>query len=154
RKAWSAKLTSANFQVKEASNKVAALDLLESLERSAIVISDFLGCGDAIELIRTTTRNREDVPVIFVATTSSEELAIRVFRAGASDYVRNPLDLEDILASVTRVASRRPTEGGTLRRTESDPSTENAATRILIGESAAIQQVKLRLLRAALASDT
>jgi two-component system response regulator HydG/two-component system response regulator AtoC len=53
------------------------------------------------------------------------------------------------------VATRLPREqGAVLLEAGLDPVTEDAATRILIGESAAIHQVKLRLLRAAAAADS
>jgi DNA-binding NtrC family response regulator len=150
-KAWSAKLGSANFKVKHASNHVDALRLLDSFECAAIVVSESIPSGDVIELIRTILRTRENIPIVFVAMNSSEELAIRAFRAGVSDYVRNPLDLVEIVASVTRLASRSSRGLRVLSNAGSDRVGENVADRILIGESAAIQEIKVRLLRAAAA---
>ena len=155
RKTWARRLDAAGFRAKEASSEIEALGSVTT-EGAVVVVSDLVSSeNSAIQLIERLSDRRTRVPIVFVATTSSEELAIRAFRAGASDYVQNHLDLDEIAASVTRVASdlKRRLES-TVAQIRPEPVTEVAATRILIGKSAVIQQVKLRLLRAAAAPDT
>jgi DNA-binding NtrC family response regulator len=164
RKVWARRLDSAGFGAKEASSEIEALRSITA-EGAVVVVSDLVSSEtSAIQFIKRLAERRTDVAVVFVATTSSEDLAIKAFRAGASDYVQNPLDVEEIVASVTRIVARRrdDRERSSLKCGQEDalvpirpePITETAATRILIGGSAVIQQTKLRLLRVAAAPDT
>ena len=63
-----------------------------------------LDCGvdaDAgVQLLLRIKESRPEVPVIFVAAASSEEQAIRVFRAGARDYFRKPFSVFDLKKTV------------------------------------------------------
>jgi DNA-binding NtrC family response regulator len=154
RKAWSARLVSANFLVTEASNDLDAVRLLDSSHPTAVVISESLGSVDPVELVHRITRREKSVPVVFVATQSSEELAIRVFRAGAADYVCNPLDLEQITTCIAKAVAGRVTKAVTFLETAEAALAANGAARILLGESEAIQEIRLRLLRAGASPDS
>lgn len=54
-----------------------------------------IDCGPAAEtglrLLVEFKQRRPDVPVIFITDASSEEVAIKAFKAGARDYFRRPL---------------------------------------------------------------
>jgi DNA-binding NtrC family response regulator len=155
---WKNKLGNAGFTLVEAASSAAVIAALKTKHLEAIV------CGDSYEgrvplaLISQARDLCLEVAIIFVATEGSEDLAVQAFRAGATDYIHHSLDLEELIASLTRALAK----SNTLHR----PSIHTAdveSTRIsqvnkllscpIIGNSPAIREIQLRLLRIA-ASDS
>ena len=74
-----------------------------------------------------------EVPVIFVAHSSSEQLAIDALRAGCAEYLRMPLRAAELIDAVKRFSpavTRAPADG-------------------MIGESAAMQDLRVQIKRVA-----
>jgi DNA-binding NtrC family response regulator len=60
------------------------------------------GAEDTLDIAWTARRAAPDVPVVLLATTSSEERAIAALRAGVADYLRPPFAPETIVTAVER----------------------------------------------------
>jgi DNA-binding NtrC family response regulator len=153
RKMWAQRLTRAGFAVEEAASVVKVLPDRGTLETALVVYGQPAVGSDPFELVSKLLNSRPRTAIIFVATHGSEQLAIRALRAGVTDYIRDPLDTEELVASVTRIFGRMPQASASPLPGElpGDSSTQMEETlkRPLIGESAAMREAKSRLLRAA-----
>lgn len=69
-----------------------------------LVITDIkLKKMDGIELLRYINSMDDPYPVLLITGHGNLEDAIQALRYGASDFIKKPFDLSDMLASVTRV---------------------------------------------------
>lgn len=108
--------------------------------------------SDGLAVVHRCRQGNDQLPVILIATDSSEELAIAALKAGVADYFKPPLSLEEVIGSVHRCLSGRP--GG--------PPAHDAAPRDctlsngqrLVGQSPPMQQIKQSLEKVARTGST
>jgi DNA-binding NtrC family response regulator len=157
---WRQRLAAAGFNVLETSKTNEALRILAVQDHLEILIcGEFSGSTDAsFELIRQLRERRPNMAIVFVAARGSEELAIRALRAGVTDYIRQPHDLEELVASVTRIWGRMcqtfPSHAGAQFGDANSIKVDKALKRPLIGDSPVMRDTKSRLLRAATADSS
>ena len=83
-----------------------ALSLLET-EPVGLVLLDIVMPGmDGLEVLRKIKDRRPALPIIMVTATSSIEHAIGALREGADDFIRKPVDLDELELCVSRVLSK------------------------------------------------
>jgi DNA-binding NtrC family response regulator len=94
---------------------------------------------DEIGLAQDIRRLNSWVPIVLIPSSSSEELAIAALRAGVTDYFRQPIVLEELVARVVRCLAGAipspflaPSEAAALQ-SEDPPH--------LIGESASMREI-------------
>ena len=63
--------------------------------------------GDGVELVRSMKESRIETNFIMVTAFASMETAVEALRAGASDYIVKPANMEELLHRVQQVASLR-----------------------------------------------
>ncbi|MCB1906839.1 MAG: sigma-54-dependent Fis family transcriptional regulator [Rhodocyclaceae bacterium] len=63
--------------------------------------------GDGVELVRSIKESRIETNFIMVTAFASMETAVDALRAGASDYIVKPANMEELLHRVQQVASLR-----------------------------------------------
>ncbi|MCB1888235.1 MAG: sigma-54-dependent Fis family transcriptional regulator [Rhodocyclaceae bacterium] len=63
--------------------------------------------GDGVELVRSIKESRIETNFIMVTAFASMETAVEALRAGASDYIVKPANMEELLHRVQQVASLR-----------------------------------------------
>jgi DNA-binding NtrC family response regulator len=156
RSIWKRRLVQSRFKVEETANAAEAVRALRMLDTDVLVYGQASGSENgSFDLINEVLTSCPRTAVIFVATESSEELAIRAIRAGVADYIRAPLALEELVASVTRTLAelQRPAKSCSNSRSLDVDSAqiEKALQRPLIGDSPPMREAKSRLLRAAAA---
>lgn len=101
-------LRSKGYEVFTAENGVAGMELIER-ERPAVVLLDYM--MPAMDGLTTLKRIREAYPdtyVMMFTGKGSEEIAVELMKAGASDYILKPFnnqDLIDRLETVLRIRS-------------------------------------------------
>lgn len=78
-----------NYKLKIADSVSVALQYLEDNNYDLILLDYSLGDGTGLDLLRNTG----DIPVIFIAGRSSEEVVVQAMKAGAYDYVIKDLDM-------------------------------------------------------------
>jgi two-component system KDP operon response regulator KdpE len=90
-------LTAHGYQILEAPNAKAALDLLG--EAPDLIILD-LGLPDAQghELLRTIRARNESVPIVVLSSRSDETGKVQALDLGADDYVTKPFGMDELLA--------------------------------------------------------
>lgn len=83
-----------------AENAKTALDLVEK-HHVDIVISDIkMPDMNGIELLKAIKKLDDTIQVIMITAYATVETAVEAMKAGASDYVMKPFDLNDIMTSI------------------------------------------------------
>jgi len=91
------------YRVVEASDARAAARAIRSPCLVLAIVAARLREGDdGLRVAASMREMRCDLPVILLASDSSEELAVAALRAGCADYFRTPPPLEELMASVER----------------------------------------------------
>lgn len=91
---------------------IAAFNGKEGLEavknyRIDVIISDInLGDMDGNELLREAKEIFQDIEGVMITGYADHQLAVKALRAGAFDYIIKPVDLDELLISVTKALER------------------------------------------------
>jgi two-component system, OmpR family, KDP operon response regulator KdpE len=87
------------YQIIDAANATAALDLLA--EKPDLVILD-LGLPDmqGLELLRRIRAQRGDLPIVVLSSRGDEVTKVEALDLGADDYVTKPFGMEELLARI------------------------------------------------------
>jgi two-component system response regulator AtoC len=99
-------LRTRGHQVAECSDGRAAIELF-SKKKFHLVLTDIrMPRMSGIELLKEIRRlsSNQDVDVILFTGYGDEQMAIDAFRMGAYDYLRKPINLQELVAAVERVA--------------------------------------------------
>jgi len=95
------------FNLVTASNGLAALSELEKSEFS-IVITDLLMPGmDGMELIKEVKRKWPHTDIIVITGYTNSYRYTDVIRAGASDFIQKPFNLDELEAKINRLIKER-----------------------------------------------
>ena len=92
-----------DFQKLQISGNGNAFDL--------IVLDSGFNASRGLELLTAIKSLFPSTPVIFLTDASSEDLAIRAFRAGAREYFSKPFQLLDFCAVIERIVMIRKSSG-------------------------------------------
>lgn len=131
----------AGFSIIESSDKTGILRIFPNISIDLVVIGSLEnGSWGGLEAARQIRRHDGKVPIILIAAETSEDLAIAALRAGVNDYFKQPLSLEELVASVNRCLPK-------FLSANPQQSTKRAGAGIIdgdrmIGESLALQDIK------------
>jgi two-component system, OmpR family, KDP operon response regulator KdpE len=90
-------LTSQGYEVLDAPNGKAALDLLA--RKPDLVILDLgLPDIDGLELLRTMRHRQEDLPIVVLSSRGDEAGKVAALDLGADDYVTKPFGMAELFA--------------------------------------------------------
>ncbi|MGQ9686885.1 MAG: sigma-54-dependent transcriptional regulator [Thiobacillaceae bacterium] len=102
--------------------------------RFDLVLTDMrLPDGEGLEIVRCVAQQSPSTPVAVITAYGSTENAITALKAGAFDYLMKPVKLE-VLRTLVKTALKVPDGPGANREAPQ-----------LIGESAAIQQIRAKI---------
>jgi DNA-binding NtrC family response regulator len=91
------------FNVYTASDGNEALSIIDS-QRVDIVITDIKMPGmNGIELLEAIKEADTDIKVILITAFATVETAVEALRAGASDYITKPFNLDEVMLSVRKI---------------------------------------------------
>jgi two-component system, NtrC family, response regulator AtoC len=133
-------LTESGYEAEVAGDAEQALRLLETM-RPDVVFSDVRLPGmDGIELLRRVREFDAAIPVIIMTAHGSIEGAVEAVKLGAFDYLKKPVDLEELklLADRARENSKLKQELSYYRRRDAARETPLAG---VLGESPVIRAV-------------
>ncbi len=156
--------------LREGYTVVGVGDLAQAREKLAqrrfdVVITDMrLPDGLGIDLLHQMRDERRSERCVVITAFGSADNAVESLKAGAFDYLTKPVDIQQfrsVIASAVlgarsaAVVGRRhntsavPHPGHNRRKTDTPPAIGEAALQRLVGESAAMRQVKDRVVRVA-----
>ncbi|MDP1826451.1 MAG: sigma-54 dependent transcriptional regulator [Archangium sp.] len=135
--------------------RTSATEALQLLETGGfdVVVADLNMPGlNGLEFCERIVANRPEVPVIVITAFGSLDTAVAAIRAGAYDFLSKPLELEALVIALERaVQTRRLRDEVKHLRRAGDEADEAGG---LLGESSAMQAVRLMLGRVAAADAT
>jgi len=101
-------LREGGFAVRAVSSGAEALEVVENDEPVDIVITDLVMPDvDGLEVLERTRQHNTLVDVIVVTGHGSLDSAISALRKGAFDYIRKPVDEEDLLLTVNNCLEKK-----------------------------------------------
>jgi two-component system KDP operon response regulator KdpE len=105
-----AALTSAGYEVRTASEGIAALERFTEWRPGLVITDLYMPRMSGIELCRRI-RAQSNIPIIVVSAQGEEQIKVQALDSGADDYVTKPFGTGELLARVR----------ATLRRSVSEP---------------------------------
>ncbi|MEJ5378133.1 MAG: sigma-54 dependent transcriptional regulator [bacterium] len=94
-------------QVAEAQDGPRALDLLRERTFDVVVMDQKMPGMSGLEVLEQAKKIQPDLDVLMVTAFGTVESAVEAMKKGAFDYVTKPIDLEELLITLGRVAERR-----------------------------------------------
>jgi two-component system response regulator PilR (NtrC family) len=138
-----------NLETRAASNLDEARHLLGQFKFDLCLTDMRLPDGNGIDLVRHIQDKFPYLPVAVITAFGNMETAVAALKAGAFDFVSKPLDLND-LRNIVRSALRvTQTSGVTAAAAPVAASAKTPGGRKLLGESPAIQKVRIMIERLA-----
>jgi len=98
------------YEVRIASDGVAALDDAHAFLPDLVVLDLGLPRLDGIEVARTLRAN-DDVPILMLTARDALEARVEGLDAGADDYLVKPFERQELLARLRALLRRRPPRG-------------------------------------------
>ncbi|MBF0300047.1 MAG: response regulator [Oligoflexia bacterium] len=95
-----------HFEVFIAESGEAGLDIIENNKIDLIVTDINMGAMSGIEVLQKAKILYSEIEAIMITGHSNTELAIAAIRAGASDYITKPLNMEELLYSINKTLER------------------------------------------------
>jgi DNA-binding NtrC family response regulator len=148
-RAVSRRLERAGFCVASAGLLAEGLQLAESLQPDLILLDLRLPDGDGLGAMPQLSRNREGGPVPVVVLTAFGEVedAVNAMKQGAADYLKKPIDLDELMLAVDGVLRSAGLRDRLDFSRERDSRALEGAT--LIGESPVILELKSQIAQIA-----
>jgi DNA-binding NtrC family response regulator len=133
-------LTESGYEAETAGDAEQALRLLETMRPDVVFTDVRLPGMNGIELLRKIREFDAAIPVIIMTAHGTIEGAVEAVKLGAFDYLKKPVDLEELrlLADRARETSQLKQELSYYRRRDAG---RDASLAGVIGESPAIQAV-------------
>ena len=88
-----------------------ALTYLRDHPDTQLVLSDIRMPGiDGIQFVKTASIRHPRIPVILMTGLGNERMAMAAFRGGAYDYLKKPIQFDELLAYVEQIDKARELE--------------------------------------------
>ncbi len=94
------------YQCLTAYNATVGLDTYMSQNPDVIVCNMFLPGMSGLEFLQQIRKTDQKTIVILISSRTSERLAIQAFRLGANDFLKKPVQDNDILPILQRISSQ------------------------------------------------
>ena len=147
RQAWRRLLSGRAGAIVEASDTAGALQATANRRPALIMLAaSFHESRDGLDTALQIRQRDRDAPIIVVAKTGSEELAVACLRGGITDYLSEAASTAEVEASIDACLARGATAPPRARADLSEDRTD--AVR-MIGESASMRDVKRYIAQAA-----
>jgi len=150
-KLWMTKLEAEGYKVDWAENGKAACDKILK-ENYHLIISDIrMPQMDGLQLLDWIREKEMKVPVIMITAFADVDSAVRAMKKGAYDYVKKPIDLEELTQIIGKVFRMKILE-------EENVYLKNELSRksgmLVVGESAEFKKVMDLVARVAKTKST
>jgi DNA-binding NtrC family response regulator len=122
-------LSKEKYQVLNAADGEQGMRLFLESEIDVVLLDLRMPGKGGLEVLQEIRKVTDDVEAIIITGYGDEEAAVHAMRAGAADYLRKPVDIEELLGAVSQALARR-----TVRRCLARRSRDVAACRELIAK--------------------
>ena len=95
-------LSGDGFEVAEASDGKQALAAVAEQEPDVMVLDHRMPVMDGMEVLRTLRSKGSTFPIIMLTAHGNVALAVEAMKAGASEYLTKPFDLEELKLSIDK----------------------------------------------------
>lgn len=138
------------YNVLEAANGEAALEIIKSTALNAVILDINLPKMDGLQVLREIKKELSELPVLVFTAFGTSERAIEAMKLGAYDYIEKPFDLTEFLMTIRR-ALQYGDLLGEVKQLRSQVAIEKTfgATVDIAGNSGKMQQVFKLVGRAA-----
>jgi two-component system response regulator AtoC len=121
-------LTAEGYEIIEAADGKEALAAVKDMPPDLMVLDHKMPRPDGMEVLRRLRADGHIFPIIMLTAHGNVATAVEAMKAGATEYVTKPFDLDEL-----KLATRRPSASGSCRRR----STGSAPSSIATGTSTA-----------------
>jgi DNA-binding NtrC family response regulator len=125
------------LQIVEAADGQQGLERLAAQRIDAIVTDLKMPRMNGLELLEEVCKRHREVPVILLTAFGTVGSAVEALKQGAFDYLTKPFDPDEIRQVVAKALRTRA-----LQESEASPELEDDPESLLIGESAALHEVR------------
>lgn len=128
-----------------ASSGAEALQLLQHAAFDVLLLDQRMPAMDGLEVLRRAKALQPEVDAVMITAYGSVESAVAAMKAGAADYVSKPVDLEELVLLLERLAERRRLvrENELLRRELGADAASDPLGRILYRSARMAEMVNL-----------
>lgn len=96
------------YDVREAADGIAALDLTLTAHADVLILDRDLPGLDGLDVLRAARARGVRTPAMFLTALSGLTERVRGLDSGADDYLAKPFEIEELLARVRALARRPP----------------------------------------------
>ena len=144
-------LTHAGHEVLSCASAVEAVGRIQR-EEFDVIITDLQMPGmNGLEFIRTLHGSGCGAQILMVTAHATVASAVEAMRYGALDYIEKPFDVDQLEGLVARAAKRA---GAEQTNPSLPPSPSTRPPVLMVGQSAAMQALRLRLAQVAPTNET
>ncbi|WP_372754508.1 PleD family two-component system response regulator [Mariniflexile sp.] len=92
------------FKVRVATDAIKGLDLFDTFKPNLVIVDINMPKISGIELIkRIRTSKKSSTPIMVLSGNTSDDVFAKGFEYGISDYMKKPINLEEVTARVKRL---------------------------------------------------
>jgi CheY-like chemotaxis protein len=100
-------LSEKGYEILEAADGREGVKQFQSATPDVVITDVMMPEMDGIEVMRRIRETSESADIIIMTGYGSEELVIEALRYGASNYLKKPIDFEDLFAVIDKINFRR-----------------------------------------------
>ncbi|HSK47525.1 MAG TPA: sigma-54 dependent transcriptional regulator, partial [Coriobacteriia bacterium] len=100
-------LSSEGFEVVEAADGKQALAGVSDQEPDIMILDHRMPAPDGMEVLRTIRRKGQSFPIIMLTAHGNVAQAVEAMKAGASEYLTKPFDLEELKLAIEKALQYR-----------------------------------------------
>jgi two-component system NtrC family response regulator len=95
------------YEVLEAENGIKAIEELKNRYFDLVLLDYKMPLKDGMTVLEEVKQINAEIDVIMMTAYGSVDTAVKAMKAGAADYITKPIDLEELLIIINRIAERR-----------------------------------------------
>ncbi|HEY5974263.1 MAG TPA: response regulator [Geobacteraceae bacterium] len=103
-------LQNRGYRVATAANAISGLELIPQIDPQLVLLDFMMPAMDGLTALREIRSRYPDVYVIMFTGKGSEEIAVELMKAGASDYILKPFNNQDLVERIENVLKIRAVE--------------------------------------------
>jgi two-component system response regulator AtoC len=95
-------LEAEKFEVIQAENGKQALEAVEEQTPDVMILDHKMPAPDGMEVLRTLRSKEYTFPIIMLTAHGNVQLAVEAIKAGASEYLTKPFDLDELKLAIEK----------------------------------------------------